>query len=101
MSVILPPNNPATNPSWFNPVTKKFEHFEDGAWVETPITFDAELADALATRADIDHSHPTHGDINFTGIVSADEEAGLTGTRTISGYTLTFKKGLLVGFQAP
>ena len=43
---------------------------------------------------------PDCGDINFTGIVSADGDEGLTGTRTIAGYTLTFKKGLLVGFQA-
>mgnify|MGYP001565343791 CR=1 FL=1 len=49
----------------------------------------------------IDHSHPTHGDINFTGTVSADGDEGLTGQKTIAGYTFTFKKGLLVGFQAP
>jgi len=38
---------------------------------------------------------------NFIGTISADGETGLTGTRTVAGYTLTFKKGLLVGFQAP
>ena len=46
------------------------------------------------------HSHPTHGDINFTGTVSADGDEGLTGQRTVGGYKLTFKKGLLVGFEA-
>jgi len=41
------------------------------------------------------------GNINFIGTVSADGSQGLTGQRTIQGYTLTFKKGLLTGFQAP
>lgn len=64
-----------------------------------------ELGDALsaltAIYATIAHSHTELGSINFTGPVSADGETGLTGTRTVAGYTLTFKKGLLVGFQAP
>jgi len=47
------------------------------------------------------HSHSTLGDINFTGTVSADGQPGLTGARTIDGHTLTFKDGLLVGYQAP
>jgi len=41
------------------------------------------------------------GDINFTGTISVDGEAGLTGTRTIDGHTLTFKNGILVGYSAP
>lgn len=45
------------------------------------------------------HSHPEHGDINFTGGVSADGASGLSGQRTLHGYTLTFSKGLLVGFS--
>lgn len=48
-----------------------------------------------------EHTHPTLGNINFTGTISSGGETGLTGTRTIAGYTLTFKNGLLVGFQAP
>uniref|UniRef100_A0A6H1ZJ93 Uncharacterized protein n=1 Tax=viral metagenome TaxID=1070528 RepID=A0A6H1ZJ93_9ZZZZ len=63
-----------------------------------PITA-TELASALAGKSDTDHSHPTHGDINFTGTVSADGDAGLTGERTIGGYKITFKKGLLTGFE--
>ena len=59
------------------------------------------LVDALDSKATASHSHPTHSDINFTGSVSADGDTGLTGQRTIAGYTLAFKKGLLVGFQAP
>lgn len=64
----------------------------DGSWL---------LIKSECAPAPADHSHPTHGDINFTGSVSADGSGGLTGQRTIGGYTLTFKKGLLVGFQAP
>ena len=46
-----------------------------------------------------EHTHSEHGDINFTGTVSADGDGGLTGSRTVGGYKLTFKKGLLVGFE--
>ena len=60
-----------------------------------------ELDNTEAASASLDHSHPTHGDIDFTGTVKADGDTGLTGQKTITGYTFTFKKGLLVGFQAP
>jgi len=69
---------------------------------------DAEVAAAIADHATLpdahhsqDHTHPTHGDINFTGTISAGGEAGLTGSRTIDGHTLTFKNGILVGYEAP
>ncbi len=39
-------------------------------------------------------------DPDFTGTVSVDGNAGLTGTRTIGGYKMTFTKGLLTGFEA-
>lgn len=67
-----------------------------------------ELAAAVAEHASLPdahhlqtHSHPTLGDINFTGTISADGQAGLTGSRTIDGHTLTFKNGILVGYTAP
>ena len=62
---------------------------------------DSECVSRMASKADAEHTHEEHGDINFTGTVSADGEEGLTGQRTVQGYTLTFKKGLLVGFEAP
>ncbi len=55
----------------------------------------------IPAPASANHSHPTHGNINFTGTIQADGDTGLSGTKTIAGYTFTFKKGLLVGFQAP
>jgi len=45
------------------------------------------------------HTHPTLGNVNFTGTVSADGDEGLTGSRTLGGHTFTFKKGLLVGYE--
>ena len=68
------------------------EYYEDSGIGWTKVW--TEAAPAL-----LNHSHPTHGDINFTGTVSADGDTGLTGQRTVGGYKFTFKKGLLVGFE--
>jgi hypothetical protein len=59
------------------------------------------LVKTEAAPATGDHVHTTLGDLNITGTLSANGDAGVTGQRVIQGYTLTFKKGLLVGFQAP
>ncbi len=67
---------------WFEPL--------DSGWVLTH----SQPAPAL-----LDHSHPTLGDINFTGTVSAGGNQGLTGTRTVAGHKLTFTKGILTGFE--
>uniref|UniRef100_A0A6M3L136 Uncharacterized protein n=1 Tax=viral metagenome TaxID=1070528 RepID=A0A6M3L136_9ZZZZ len=64
----------------------------DGGWT---------LVESEEAPATVNHSHTELGDINFTGTISVDGDEGLTGERTVGGYTLTFKKGLLVGFQAP
>ena len=79
-----------TDWKWFNVTNQRWYDQEDG-WViegEEPVDY-----------ALLNHSHPTHGDINFTGTVSADGDEGLTGTRTLAGYKFTFKKGLLTGFE--
>ena len=76
---------------WLKPTDGGIEIYalEDGTW------------GLQATISLASHSHPTHGDINFTGAVSVDSEAGITGARTIDGHTLTFKNGILVGYEAP
>jgi len=74
---------------WLKPVDGGLEiySFVDGAWIkQVELSF-------------MEHSHPTHGDINFTGVVAADGSVGLTGERTVGGYKFTFKKGLLTGFE--
>lgn len=40
------------------------------------------------------------GDTNFTGDVAADGDLGITGSKTVGGFKITFKKGLLTGFGA-
>jgi len=76
---------------WLKPVDGGIElyTYDDSVWVlKHTISF-------------ADHTHPTLGDINFTGTISAGGEAGITGARTIDGHTLTFKNGILVGYEAP
>ena len=67
---------------WFNKT--------DGSWYER-------ITDTWEKTTE---SSRAIGDINFMGTVSADGDEGLTGQRTLGGYTLTCKKGLLVGFEA-
>lgn len=51
---------------------------DDGSW---------SLVKSEVAPASADHSHPTHGDINFTGTISVGVVAGMTGE-----YEGTFKK---------
>jgi len=53
----------------------------------------------IAAPATVDHTHETLGSINITGTVKVNNDAGVTGSKTIGGYTLTFKQGILTGFQ--
>ena len=80
--------------AWFQPSTGKwFELSPDASeWVEKLDETD---------KAPLAHTHTELENLNITGVLSAAGDAGLTGSRTIQGYTLTFKKGLLVGFEAP
>jgi len=73
------------------PGDRQIYEYQDGSWV---------LIDTQPASVP-EHSHAEHGDINFTGKIAADGEEGLTGQRTLQGYTLKYKKGLLIGFQAP
>ena len=81
----------ATDWKWFNINNGKWYDYGDG-WEEMP------EQDIFAL---LNHTHPTHGDINFTGTISVDDYVGISGTRTIDGHTLTFKNGILTGYQAP
>lgn len=72
---------------WIKPSTGQVSEFNDGAWAE------------VATLSMAGHNHPTLGDVNFTGTISADGEQGITGQRTIAGHTITFRNGILVGFS--
>lgn len=57
------------------------------------------LVKSEAAPASADHSHSELGDINFTGEISVGGDSGITGSRTIQGHTITFKKGILTGFS--
>lgn len=83
--------NPATGEYDINIPVKAHEHLMSAI---------SGLADALASKAALDHTHTSLGDINFTGTISSGGEPGLTGTRILDGKTLTFKNGLLVGYEA-
>lgn len=74
---------------WLKPIEGGLEaySFTNGAWV---------LEQTIGLSS---HSHPTHGDINFTGTISADGEVGITGSKVLDGKRLTFKNGILVGYE--
>ncbi len=40
------------------------------------------------------------GNINFTGSIEVDGEDGITGSKTLGGHQITFRKGILTGFVA-
>ena len=54
------------------------------------------LIESEASPATTDHSHPTHGDINFTGTISAGGYAGWNERVTVGNKKLTFKEGLCI-----
>ena|SRR3990170_3755364 len=72
---------------WFKPSTHQwFKH--NGEWEEIP------LPDQFTNGY-------FSGNVNIEGELSAGGLRGLTGQKTIAGYTFSFKEGLLVGFSTP
>uniref|UniRef100_A0A6M3J6Y2 Uncharacterized protein n=1 Tax=viral metagenome TaxID=1070528 RepID=A0A6M3J6Y2_9ZZZZ len=70
---------------WLDTSGGMVERDTNGPWASI---IDLDISDAIATHTALpDAHHPSN--------------VGLTGTRTIDGHTLTFKNGLLVGYQAP
>ena len=63
---------------WIRPSTGKIQQYLNYEWTDVPITFDS---------------------IVLSGSITTDGVVGLTGTRTIDGKNLTFKNGLLVGYE--
>ena len=57
-----------------------------------------ELVKTEVAPAEADHTHPHLGDLaDMVTLLGS----GVTGSRTIQGYTLTFNHGVLTGFEAP
>ena len=39
------------------------------------------------------------GNVDFVGTISVDGDIGITGSRTVGGFKITFKNGILTGFE--
>lgn len=79
--------------TWLKPLPDgSIEYYEpdDGGWVKVK---------TVAAPIPADHSHSSLGDINLTGTISSGGTPGITGSKTLGGYIITFKNGLLTGFQ--
>ncbi len=74
---------------WLKPIDNALEVYElgEGGWT------------LQATISLTSHEHATHGNINFTGTISAGGEAGLSGTKVLDGKQLTFTNGILTGYE--
>ena len=78
--------------TWSKPLPdggKEWYEPSDGGWALVR----ADFAPAAA-----DHSHATLGNLDLTGTLSVNGDNGVTGTRTVGGFTFTFKNGILTGF---
>ena len=91
-----------------NLLIQHLENIADANRLPSNVVESYELTNTITNHAGLpnahhpqEHTHATHGGINFTGTISANGQLGLTGARTIDGHTLTFKNGILVGYQAP
>lgn len=68
---------------WFDSTNDKWYKQVGGEWVEAPHP----------------HSHPTHGNINFTGTVSADGLQGVTGDFEGTFKKIKIQDGIIVEFE--
>lgn len=72
---------------WFKPSTQQWFEVSNGDWSQV-----ADIPDFAA----VDHSHSGLDDL--PDIITLLNN-GVTGTKTVGNYTLTFNHGVLVGFE--
>lgn len=89
----LEPNDNVGKFTWLkiNPDgSKEWYERADGNW---------QLVKSETAPASADHTHDTLNNLNITGMFGIGGDRGVTGSKTFGGYTLTFKEGVLTGFE--
>ena len=93
IEAVLDPNSPPVQSGvygvdigflWFKPSESKFyEVIDTSPFSWRPVALSGDFSN-----------------VNFIGDIAVSGDLGITGSKTVGGFKITFKKGILTGFEA-